>query len=659
MANNLGSLVVSLGLDAAQFTRGLSKGEYESQQSVARMKRDFDGLVKYVAGLGIGAALVQSVRSTADASKEIDRLAKLSATSAENFQAQAYAAQQAGISQEKLADIFKDTQDKVGDFLQNGAGPLKDFFDNIAPRVGVTADEFRRLSGPEALQLYVSSLEKANLSQSELTFYMEAIASDSALLLPLLRDNGSEMARLGDEAARLGRVLDNETIEANKRFADDLARLEASMQGVQRTLASGVIQSLSDASNYFIKVANDVGIARAALISFGAATARVFGADDVGRMSTQASANANAIELTVKQIETFQRLADAGDAGAAARVSQLREQYQRLQAEGQKITTALKNEAAAIQASFAPITGSPLPTSSATGSSSSRPSQSRASSTRSTGKDPQLEANQREADMLKLLGDIRQKEINESRQAAIQELADIERRNKAYQSWVDSLVDATPTRKLEEQRATMAALAEEYERGRFGAVGSAEAIKLYGEVTNTYLGNLNQGVQRINATADAAGSIFGSWLERAITDGAKLSDVINGLIQDLVRLAIQKSVIEPAAAGVSTFIGGILGGGLSFDGGGYTGMGARSGGLDGRGGFMAMLHPNETVIDHTKGQSLGGGITIVNNIDAKGADASVLPRMEQMLKASEARTKADIMNSINRGGAWARATGRA
>ena len=38
----------------------------------------------------------------------------------------------------------------------------------------------------------------------------------------------------------------------------------------------------------------------------------------------------------------------------------------------------------------------------------------------------------------------------------------------------------------------------------------------------------------------------------------------------------------------------------SFEGGGFTGDGPRSGGLDGRGGFMAMLHPNETVVDHTR-----------------------------------------------------------
>jgi hypothetical protein len=46
--------------------------------------------------------------------------------------------------------------------------------------------------------------------------------------------------------------------------------------------------------------------------------------------------------------------------------------------------------------------------------------------------------------------------------------------------------------------------------------------------------------------------------------------------------------------------------GRSFAGGGYTGSGSRSGGLDGRGGFMAMMHPQETVIDHTRSKASGG-----------------------------------------------------
>jgi len=42
----------------------------------------------------------------------------------------------------------------------------------------------------------------------------------------------------------------------------------------------------------------------------------------------------------------------------------------------------------------------------------------------------------------------------------------------------------------------------------------------------------------------------------------------------------------------------------SFEGGGFTGNAPRIGGLDGRGGFPAILHPQETVIDHAR---TGGG----------------------------------------------------
>lgn len=51
---------------------------------------------------------------------------------------------------------------------------------------------------------------------------------------------------------------------------------------------------------------------------------------------------------------------------------------------------------------------------------------------------------------------------------------------------------------------------------------------------------------------------------------------------------------------------------LGFAGGGYTGAGVRAGGVDGRGGFPAILHPNETVIDHEMGG--GGGGTVIQNL---------------------------------------------
>ena len=84
----------------------------------------------------------------------------------------------------------------------------------------------------------------------------------------------------------------------------------------------------------------------------------------------------------------------------------------------------------------------------------------------------------------------------------------------------------------------------------------------------------------------------------------------------------------------------------SFEGGGFTGRGARSGGMDGKGGFPAMLHPNESVIDHTKGQA--GGITIINNVDASGADANVDMKIRAAMQQTSQQTVSTIQDLMRR-----------
>ncbi len=198
--------------------------------------------------VGLGALL----KDTVSTGREIQNLSAIANVNAQEFQRIAFATKGYGVEQDKLADILKDTGDKVGDFLQNGAGPLKDFFDNIAPSVGVTADQFKNLSGREALQLYVSSLEKANLSQNEMTFYMEAIASDATLLLPLLRNNGAELDRLAKKADNLGMVLSDADLLALKDVDQGFLEFEATLDAVGKKIAIDLlpnVQKLSDLLN--------------------------------------------------------------------------------------------------------------------------------------------------------------------------------------------------------------------------------------------------------------------------------------------------------------------------------------------------------------------------------------------------------------------------
>lgn len=225
------SIITKLGLDTTAFQTGLAT----SRKSINNFVKN--GISKFGAIVGV-AGFGAMTRAAVNMATEIVNLSKLSGTGVEEFQKFAYAAKTVGVEQEKLGDILKDVSDKVGDFLQTGAGTLADFFEQIAPQVGVTAEQFRELSGKDALQLYVSSLEKANLSQNEMTFYMEAIASDATLLLPLLTKNAQALTELGREASELGVIMEKETIDA---LVD--ARLEINKFQVVSTVLTGKIVS--------------------------------------------------------------------------------------------------------------------------------------------------------------------------------------------------------------------------------------------------------------------------------------------------------------------------------------------------------------------------------------------------------------------------------
>lgn len=97
-----------------------------------------------------------------------------------------------------------------------------------------------------------------------------------------------------------------------------------------------------------------------------------------------------------------------------------------------------------------------------------------------------------------------------------------------------------------------------------------------------------------------------------------ISDSIVKIQQGLANAAAipwpqNMAAMSQVAAQTAGIVSKIAGQNPSFEGGGFTGHGSRSGGVDGRGGFPAILHPNETVVDHTKGgQKPEFNATIVN-----------------------------------------------
>ena len=293
MARVVGDIAVRVGADIGPLQRGLRRGSGEMDDFANRSKKMAKtvakaGLAITTAVAGIAAGTYSIVKSAADAGAEIEQLSRLVGLTPEKFQKMAAGAKSVGIEQDKLADILKDVNDRVGDFIQTGGGPMADFFENIAPKVGVTAEQFKKLNSADALQLFVTSLEQANLSQAEMTFYMEAMASDLTALYPLLKNGGEEMGRLGKAAQDAGRILSDDAVKGSTELQRELEGLTSA---IRTQLTQAILDNKDEILNTWIP-----------------ATITVI--ESIGKIVTAISSVVEGINTMIEAYERFKRAAD-------------------------------------------------------------------------------------------------------------------------------------------------------------------------------------------------------------------------------------------------------------------------------------------------------------------------------------------------------------
>lgn len=185
------------------------------------------------------------------------------------------------------------------------------------------------------------------------------------------------------------------------------------------------------------------------------------------------------------------------------------------------------------------------------------------------------------------------------------------------------------------------------------AAGSNRTLREEIESQARAYANLTEQLRSGEATYDAFQSGIASIsdeIANAVVNFESLGDVFRGVIRqmaaDLISSGIQSLLTQTFAP---LLLGGLgIGAGAAvptFDGGGFTGAGSRTGGVDGRGGFPAILHPNETVIDHTRGGgSASAPVTVVNNFDMSGAVG--VDGVQAMLSAYDQQLQSNLPGII-------------
>jgi len=593
----------------------------------------------------VGAGVALAIRGQVNAAAEVGRFAQVANTNVEQFQRMAAGARTVGIEQEKLSDILKDVNDRVGDFLQTGGGPMADFFESIAPQIGVTADMFRDISGADALQLYVSSLEAANLSQAEMTFYLEAMASDTTALIPLLANGGAGMQRLGDAAAAAGGIMSSETVAAAREFQQQLSQLGAVMTGIVRQIMAALLPVLTQITELASSAALSFAELSPRMQTFSAAVAGITIVAGPALIAMGAIIRALGLIKIALIAATGPWGVLAGLVIAAAGYFLLfRDNAEPAQTAAEE--TALAMEAlntamgtfhtsagpATAQAAVNAANGLRLQAASA---------RDAAASTLALIEAQNAEAEQRLADgggvmpFGTALGESNrlaaQVELDRARASLFEAEAAA---NRSIQEVTSTM--ATATTATGELANTTHELSVSLNTVGGAAGGAADAVE---DVTNA----TEDANSRLSNAAQTLTGLFMAATRGAASARQALGQLLSRMAEALANRAFM-ALLGGGKIGGSG-LGGFLTRLLSFSGGGYTGNGSRTGGLDGQGGFLAMMHPQETVTDHRSGPAGAMSVSIGFDASAGGFTAYVKDQAGKVLASARPQIVSDAVGA--------------
>lgn len=204
------------------------------------------------------AGTSQMIQGVLAGQKAVQNMANTAGIGVQEFQALAYATSMVGIEQDKLADISKDVREKIGDFIATGGGEMADFFENVAPKVGITAAELQNLSGPDVLLAVKKALDDANVSAEEQIFYLEGMASDASLLIPLLQDEGKLLKEKAAAGRELGVAISEMDQEELIKVNAAIKEMQASLEVLQRDIVVALAPAIKDFSQAITENREDI-----------------------------------------------------------------------------------------------------------------------------------------------------------------------------------------------------------------------------------------------------------------------------------------------------------------------------------------------------------------------------------------------------------------
>lgn len=145
---------------------------------------------------------------------------------------------------------------------------------------------------------------------------------------------------------------------------------------------------------------------------------------------------------------------------------------------------------------------------------------------------------------------------------------------------------------------------------------------------------------------------IGSNFVTAAVRGENLGSILRNLASDLAAVTLRETVVNP----LGSLLGNVIGGLFGRAGGGSVNAGTPY--LVGERGPEVFVPSSGGRIDSRAGSGGGEPVSVQISIDARGADAGAAERLRAVASDIEARTFNAVFAAMDRGGRYARISGR-
>ena len=246
----IGNIIVEVGANTAKLKSALTKAHGSLKKWASKAGDIIKSAAKAFAAFGAAgiAAIGAIVTKTASSIQRIDQMSRAFGVSSQVMQEWGYMAERLGFDTAKMGDIFKDVNDKIGDFLDNDTGPFADAIKIL----NLNAQEFKDISPDQAIAKLADEMDRMGVSTQQANFIWESLASDLALFDPLLRKNQAGLKRIAQEARDAGIVLSDADKNGVLKFKNSLDKLWGIIKGFGYQLTAELAPAMDEILSRFV-----------------------------------------------------------------------------------------------------------------------------------------------------------------------------------------------------------------------------------------------------------------------------------------------------------------------------------------------------------------------------------------------------------------------